>query len=67
MNRCMTKLVVIFMISAVAPAALAEITIIHAGELLAIPGMSAKPQQTIVIEELLDAGFVMKGDKIYKH
>ena len=67
MNRCMTRLVAIFMISAVAPAALAETTIIHAGELLAITGKSAKSQQTIVIEELLDAGFVMKGDKIYKH
>ncbi len=34
-----------------APFALADTTIIHAGELLAVPGVAAKSQQTIVVED----------------
>jgi len=36
---------------AIAPGALAGTTVIHAGELLAVPGKAAKPEQTIIIED----------------
>ena len=39
------------MLFSAAPVALADTTIIHAGELLAVPGNAAKPEQTIVIED----------------
>lgn len=39
------------MLFAAAPVALADFTIIHAGELLAVPGKAAKSEQTIVIED----------------
>ena len=39
------------MLLATAPVALADTTIIHAGELLAVPGKPAKSGQTIVIED----------------
>jgi len=39
------------MLFSAAPVALADTTIIHAGELLAVPGKAAKSGQTIVIED----------------
>ena len=50
MKHDLPKLALNLMLLATAPAALADTTIIHAGELLAIPGKAAKSGQTIVIE-----------------
>jgi len=47
----MARLAGILLIAAAAPAALAETTLIHAGQLLAVPGTAAKSQQTIVVED----------------
>ncbi len=44
------RLTAIFLALSIAPAVLADTTIIHAGQLLAIPGEASKPEQTIVIE-----------------
>jgi len=51
MNHHLTGLAVFLMLFASAPAVLADTTIIHAGELLAVPGKAAKSRQTIVIED----------------
>ena len=50
MKHDLPKLALNLMLLATAPAALADTTIIHAGELLAVPGKAAKSGQTIVIE-----------------
>ena len=51
MRHLSTGLAVASLLLASAPHALAATTIIHAGELLAVPGKAAKSQQTIVLEE----------------
>ncbi len=51
MNHRLTRLAATSFLLATAPAVFAETTIIHAGELLAIPGKAAKVKQTIVIED----------------
>lgn len=51
MRHLPTTLAVASLLFASAPCALADTTIIHAGELLAVPGKAAKSEQTIVIEE----------------
>jgi len=48
--RYLTGLTSLLLFLAIAPAALADTTIIHAGELLAVPGKAAKSEQTIIIE-----------------
>jgi imidazolonepropionase-like amidohydrolase len=49
--RYLTCLTSTLLFLAIAPTAFAETTIIHAGELLAIPGKAAKSRQTIIIED----------------
>jgi len=49
--RYLTGLTSLLLFLAIAPAALADTTIIHAGELLAVPGKAAKSEQTIIIED----------------
>ena len=49
--RYLTGLTSIIFLLAAIPAALANTTIIHAGELLAVPDKAAKPGQTIIIED----------------
>ena len=51
MKHHLTNLAFNLMLFATAPVALADTTIIHAGELLAVPGKAAKSEQTIVIED----------------
>ena len=51
MRHLPTALAVSSLLFASEPCALAATTIIHAGELLAVPGKAAKSEQTIVIEE----------------
>lgn len=51
MNRPFTGLAVSTLLLAAAPIALADTTLIHAGQLLAIPGSKAQAEQTIVIED----------------
>ena len=51
MKHHLSKLALNLTLLATAPFALADTTIIHAGELLAIPGKAAKSGQTIVIED----------------
>jgi len=51
MKHYLPKLALNLMLLATAPVALADTTIIHAGELLAVPGKAAKSGQTIVIED----------------
>ena len=51
MNHQLSSRAFTLMLLATAPVALADTTIIHAGELLAIPGKPAKSGQTIVIED----------------
>ena len=51
MRHLLTGLAIASLLLASAPHALAVTTIIHAGELLAVPGKAAKSQQTIVLEE----------------
>jgi len=48
MNHRLTRLAATSFLLATAPAVFAETTIIHAGELLAIPGKAANVKQTIV-------------------
>jgi len=50
-TRYLTGLTSIIFLLATTPAALADTTIIHAGELLAVPGKAAKTGQTIIIED----------------
>jgi imidazolonepropionase-like amidohydrolase len=50
MNHPLNTLCVVLMLFAALPAANADFTIIHAGELLAIPGKESSSEQTIVIE-----------------
>ena len=49
--RYLTGLTSLIFFLAITPSALANTTIIHAGELLAVPGKVAKSEQTIVIED----------------
>lgn len=49
--RYLTGLTSLIFFLTITPSALANTTIIHAGELLAVPGKAAKPEQTIVIED----------------
>jgi len=49
--RYLTGLGSTLLFLAIAPAAIADTTIIHAGKLLAVPGKAAKSAQTIVIED----------------
>ena len=51
MTRYLTSLGSTLLFLAIAPGALADTTVIHAGELLAVPGKAAKPEQTIIIED----------------
>ncbi len=51
MNHTLLRLSLGSFLMVIATAALADITIIHAGELLAIPGKAAIADQTIVIED----------------
>ena len=51
MKHHLSKLALNLMLLATTPVALADTTIIHAGELLAVPGKAAKSGQTIVIEK----------------
>jgi imidazolonepropionase-like amidohydrolase len=51
MNRRLTRLLVVSAILATSPTILADITLIQAGHLLAIPGEAPKADQTIVIED----------------
>ncbi len=51
MRHCSTALSLAFLLLLGTPGVLAATTIIHAGELLAIPGKVAKSQQTIVVED----------------
>ena len=51
MHHHLTGLAFAVLLIASAPCALADTTIIHADELLAVPGMAAQPRQTIVIED----------------
>jgi imidazolonepropionase-like amidohydrolase len=51
MNHRLIHLAATSVLLATAPAVFAEISIIHAGELLAIPGKAVKVKQTIVIED----------------
>lgn len=50
MHRHLTRLAIISLLSVTTPLAYAATTIIHAGELLAIPGQPVQTGQTIVIE-----------------
>lgn len=51
MNHYLTGLAFTSLLIATAPSVLADITIIHAGELLAVPGKPARTEQTIVIKD----------------
>ena len=51
MNHRLTYLAATSFLLATAPAVFAETTIIHAGEMLAIPGKAVRVKQTIVIED----------------
>jgi len=51
MTQHLTGLAVSLLLFASTPAALAGTTIIHAGELLAVPGKAVKSEQTIVIKD----------------
>lgn len=50
MNRSIAGLAASAILLVTAPAALADTTLVYAGQLLAVPGSNAKPEQTIVIE-----------------
>jgi len=50
MNHHLTGVAVCLMSLGIAPMALADTTIIHAGTLLAVPGQPSRSEQTIVIE-----------------
>ena len=51
MRHLLAGLAIASLLFVSAPFALADTTIIHAGELLAVPGVAAKSQQTIVVED----------------
>ncbi len=51
MKHTLTGLVAALALMATAPTAFADTTLIHAGELLAIPGEASRSEQTIVIED----------------
>lgn len=51
MNLRLTALPAMLAMLATTPAAFADTTLIHAGELLAVPGKAPKSKQTIVIED----------------
>lgn len=51
MNRSITSLAASAILLASASAALADTTLIHAGQLLAVPGSKVQSEQTIVIED----------------
>ena len=66
MNHRLTGLAVCLLMLTIAPVAFADITIIHAGELLAVPGKAAQTDQTIVIKDdriiEIRNGFFAAGD-----
>jgi imidazolonepropionase-like amidohydrolase len=51
MNRNITGLAASALLLAASPAVLADTTLIHAGQLLAVPGKEVKSEQTIVVED----------------
>jgi imidazolonepropionase-like amidohydrolase len=51
MKQRLTRLLVISALLATSPIVFADITLIHAGKLLAVPGEAPKADQTIVVEE----------------
>ena len=55
-NIC--KSIAVFLLLAISAQATAETTLIHAGELLAVPGESPLTRQTIIVEDNLISGIV---------
>jgi len=51
MNHRLIRLAATSLLLTTAPVILADTTIIHAGELLAVPGQAVSIKQTIVIED----------------